>query len=137
VAAEQPWRTNPMLAILTDLRFSDPGWVFAPKFDGERCLAFHLPPLLRLADGRLLLASFSATMVAAGLLVELAFDAFGLVPQPRAAKVVEAAAWKYTAVLNLVFLAVSAVLVGRFLRTGGPAMLKTMGGPPAERGHGH
>jgi hypothetical protein len=46
-----------------------------------------------------LLASFYATMVAAGLLVELAFDAVGLLPQQRAAKVVEAAVtWKYTAV---------------------------------------
>ena len=30
-----------MLATLTDRRFSDPGWVFEPKLDGERCLAFR------------------------------------------------------------------------------------------------
>lgn len=34
------WRT-PMLATLTDRRFSDPQWIFEPKFDGERCLAFR------------------------------------------------------------------------------------------------
>jgi hypothetical protein len=65
--------------------------------------------------------------------VELVFGAVGLVPQQRAAKVVEASVtWNYTTVLNLVFLAVAAVLVLRFLRTGGPAMLRMMGGPPAQ-----
>jgi uncharacterized protein len=38
-----------------------------------------------------LLATFYAAMVAAGLVVELLFDAVGLVPTQRAAKVVEAA----------------------------------------------
>jgi ATP dependent DNA ligase domain len=37
-----------MLATLTDRRFSDPGWVFEPKFDGERCLAFRKGPQVRL-----------------------------------------------------------------------------------------
>jgi uncharacterized protein len=82
-----------------------------------------------------LLGTFYAAMVAAGLLVELLFGAVGLVPQQRAAKVVEASVtWNYTTILNLVFLAVAAVLVVRFLRTGGPAMLKMMGGPPAHAG---
>jgi bifunctional non-homologous end joining protein LigD len=31
----------PMLATLTDQRFSDPRWIFERKFDGERCLAFR------------------------------------------------------------------------------------------------
>jgi DNA ligase D-like protein (predicted ligase) len=30
-----------MLATLTDRRFSDPGWLFERKLDGERCLAFR------------------------------------------------------------------------------------------------
>jgi uncharacterized membrane protein YraQ (UPF0718 family) len=82
-----------------------------------------------------LLASFYATMVAAGLLVELLFGAVGLVPDERAAKVVEASVtWNYTTILNLIFLTLAAVLVMRFLRTGGPAMLKMMGGPPAHAG---
>jgi uncharacterized protein len=82
-----------------------------------------------------LLVTFYAAMVGAGLVVELLFDAVGLIPAQRAAKVVEAAiTWNYTTVLNLVFLAVAAVLVVRFLRTGGPAMLRVMGGPPAHAG---
>ena len=67
--------------------------------------------------------------------VKLLFSAVGLVPQERVAKVVEASVtWNYTTVLNLVFLALAGVLVWRFLRTGGPAMLKMMGGPPAQAG---
>jgi uncharacterized protein len=82
-----------------------------------------------------LLATFYAAMVAAGLLVELLFGAVGLVPTRRAAKVVEASVtWNYTTILNLVLLALAAVMVVRFLRTGGPAMLKMMGGPPAQAG---
>ena len=36
----------------------------------------------------------------------------------------------YTTVLNIVFLIVGAVLVIRFVRTGGRPMLKMMGGEP-------
>jgi len=38
-AAVPDW-TSPMLATLTDRRFSDPDWLFERKLDGERCLAF-------------------------------------------------------------------------------------------------
>jgi bifunctional non-homologous end joining protein LigD len=38
-AAVPDW-TSPMLATLTDQRFSDPGWIFERKLDGERCLGF-------------------------------------------------------------------------------------------------
>ncbi len=41
------WRA-PMLATLTDRRFSDPQWYFERKFDGERCLAFRDGDQLRL-----------------------------------------------------------------------------------------
>jgi bifunctional non-homologous end joining protein LigD len=37
----QPKWIVPMLATLTDERFSREGWLFEPKWDGERCLAFH------------------------------------------------------------------------------------------------
>ncbi|MBS4729256.1 ATP-dependent DNA ligase, partial [Mycobacterium sp. SM1] len=30
-----------MLATLTEKPFSDPRWIFEPKLDGERCLAFR------------------------------------------------------------------------------------------------
>lgn len=38
---EQPEWTDPMLATLTDDRFSDPGWIFERKLDGVRLLAFR------------------------------------------------------------------------------------------------
>lgn len=41
---EQPAWLDPMLAILTDERFSDGGWLFERKLDGERCLAFRNGP---------------------------------------------------------------------------------------------
>jgi bifunctional non-homologous end joining protein LigD len=39
--APQPKRLEPMRAVLTDHRFSDPGWIFERKLDGVRCLAFR------------------------------------------------------------------------------------------------
>jgi bifunctional non-homologous end joining protein LigD len=39
---------DPMLATLTERRFSDSGWVFEPKFDGVRCLAFRTGRKVRL-----------------------------------------------------------------------------------------
>jgi bifunctional non-homologous end joining protein LigD len=39
--ARQPAWVSPMLATLTDERFSRQGWLFEPKLDGERCLAFR------------------------------------------------------------------------------------------------
>ena len=42
----------------------------------------------------------------------------------------ESIRWNYTSVLNLIFLVVSALLLLRFLRTGGPAMLRMMDAPP-------
>jgi uncharacterized membrane protein YraQ (UPF0718 family) len=81
-----------------------------------------------------LLVTFYATMVVAGLVVETLFGVLGLVPDHRNAKVVEASVtWNYTTFLNIAFLALTAVLVWRFLRTGGPAMLRMMGRPPEEQ----
>src|SRR5262245_53568613 len=37
----QPAWVLPMLATLTEERFSREGWLFEVKFDGERCLAFR------------------------------------------------------------------------------------------------
>jgi uncharacterized membrane protein YraQ (UPF0718 family) len=78
-----------------------------------------------------ILATFYATMVAAGYAVELLFGGLGLVPEERDAKVMaEAVQWNYTTWLNIVFLALAAVLVVRFFRTGGREMLAMMGGGP-------
>jgi bifunctional non-homologous end joining protein LigD len=40
-ASDQPGWMVPELATLTRDRFSDPGWIFERKLDGERCLAFR------------------------------------------------------------------------------------------------
>jgi ATP-dependent DNA ligase len=44
----QPEWIAPMLATLTDERFSRQGWLFEPKLDGERCLAFSRDRELKL-----------------------------------------------------------------------------------------
>jgi hypothetical protein len=80
-----------------------------------------------------LLASFYATMVASGLIVEFLFHGVGLEPHERNAKVMEAGVtWNYTTALNIVFLAVAAVLLWRYFRRGGGLrMLRMMDGPMA------
>ena len=82
-----------------------------------------------------LLGTFYAAMVGAGYLVELLFGVAGLIPAQRAALVMdEGISWNYTTWLNIAFLALTAVLIVRFVRTGGIAMLRMMGGSP-ERPH--
>jgi uncharacterized membrane protein YraQ (UPF0718 family) len=87
-------------------------------------------------------AVFYVAMVLAGYVVELLFGVTGLTPTARDAKVMEAGiTWNYTTVLNLVFLALAAILAVRFVRTGGTGMLSMMGGQPASpdghhEGHG-
>jgi uncharacterized protein len=80
-----------------------------------------------------LLVTFYAAMVGAALVVEFAFQAAGLVPEERNAKIVEASVtWNYTTVLNIILLALAAVLVWRFVRTGGLPMLRMMEKPMSE-----
>jgi uncharacterized membrane protein YraQ (UPF0718 family) len=75
-------------------------------------------------------------MAAAGYVVELLFGALGIIPHNRqVAAITEGLQWNYTTVLNLIFLVIAAVLVIRFLRTGGPAMLKMMSMPAHEMEH--
>ena len=80
------------------------------------------------------------TMVLAGYLVELLFTPLKLVPAgPRHASVGDSGiSWNYTTWLDIVFLLLAAVLVWRFLTTGGRAMLTMMGGGPDDHtGHDH
>jgi uncharacterized membrane protein YraQ (UPF0718 family) len=86
-----------------------------------------------------LLTTFYAAMVAAGYLIELLFGATGLIPTHRSAMVIESGiSWNYTTWLNIVFLVVAAMLVTRFVTTGGMPMLRMMGGEPdAEHGCDH
>jgi DNA ligase D-like protein (predicted ligase) len=39
--SRQPRSVEPMKAVLTDERFSDPAWIFERKLDGIRCVAFR------------------------------------------------------------------------------------------------
>jgi uncharacterized membrane protein YraQ (UPF0718 family) len=85
-----------------------------------------------------LLGLFYATMVLAGYVVELLFGGLGLPPDHGQARVVtQSIHWNYTTVLNLVFFAVTAVLLVRFFRTGGREMLSMMGGDGDHGDHGH
>ncbi|OBB97948.1 permease [Mycobacterium sp. 852002-30065_SCH5024008] len=84
-----------------------------------------------------LLGTFYAAMVAAGYMVELFFGAASLIPKQRNATVMEATiSWNYTTWLNIAFLAVAAILVVRFVATGGVPMARMMGGSP-DGGHDH
>ncbi|KAF5993096.1 permease [Streptomyces sp. WAC00263] len=85
-----------------------------------------------------LLSTFYAAMVLAGYVVEFLFGGLGLIPDQADATIpMEGVSWNYTTWLNIAFLLLAAALVWRFLRTGGPAMLRMMGGAPEPDGHGH
>ncbi len=74
--------------------------------------------------------TFYVTMAVAGYVVEFLFAALGIIPQNRnVVAITEGMQWNYTTVLNILFLLLAAVFVIRFLRTGGPAMLKMMNMP--------
>jgi uncharacterized protein len=86
-----------------------------------------------------LFVTLTAAMVAAGLAVGYLFDALGLVPEGRHAKVEDVSAAVTlgpTTWLNVLALAVSAVLVWRFFATGGGPMLRMMDEPMGEA-HDH
>jgi uncharacterized membrane protein YraQ (UPF0718 family) len=69
-------------------------------------------------------------MALSGFLISLAFQALGWVPVRHPFNFAEAApTWNYTTFLNLAFIVVVAVLVIRFLRTGGVQMLRMMDSP--------
>jgi uncharacterized protein len=77
-----------------------------------------------------LLAVSYATMVMAGLAVGAVFDALGWVPTTRnVAAFSTSVAWDATTYLNFAVLVVIALLLVRFLRTGGIGMLRMMDMP--------
>jgi uncharacterized membrane protein YraQ (UPF0718 family) len=76
-----------------------------------------------------LLAIFYVSMALAALAVEFTFGALHWIPQQRSVQIIEGSVhWNYTTVLNIIFLMLAVVLVIRFLRTGGPEMLRMMSG---------
>jgi uncharacterized membrane protein YraQ (UPF0718 family) len=83
-----------------------------------------------------LFGTFYAAMAGAGYLVEIIFAVLHLTPHIRNATVLNPSImFNYTSVLNIIFLILAAALVWRFLRTGGPMMLKMMN--KAEHSHAH
>jgi len=95
------------------------------KYYGARMAAF-------------LLATFFVAMAVAGYIVEFVFGWLGLVPDQADAKIPEeGVSWNYTTWLNIVFLLLAAALVWRFVRSGGVAMLRMMGGVPDAQEPGH
>lgn len=87
----------------------------------------------------ILFVTFYAAMALAALAVEGIFAALHLIPSERAAGILqETIHWNYTSILNLIFLLLSAALLWRFLKTGGPMMLKMMDdAPPAGESQPH
>jgi uncharacterized protein len=86
-----------------------------------------------------LLGGFYVTMVIGGYLVEVVFNVFDLVPAHARAQIAEQGiTWNYTTILNIVALALTALVLVRFFRTGGREMLSMMGGSPDDMaGHEH
>jgi uncharacterized membrane protein YraQ (UPF0718 family) len=86
-----------------------------------------------------LLATFYATMAAAGLVVEFVFQGLGFVRETRDAKVVMASvSWNYTTYLNILFPLLATGLVSRYFRRGGGlAMLRMMNKPMPASHHAH
>ena len=85
-----------------------------------------------------ILVTFYVTMAAAGYVVEYLFGALGIIPQDRnVVAITEGIQWNYTTILNIIFLVLAAVLVLRFIRTGGIPMLRMMNTPEKEMAHHH
>jgi len=85
-----------------------------------------------------LLAVSYVAMALAGFLIGLLFQALGIVPSHHVVTALfSAPALNYTSVLNVVFLLIMAVLGWRFLRTGGPEMLRMMETPTPDHAEHH
>ncbi len=85
-----------------------------------------------------LLAVSYATMVVAGLAVGALFDALGWVPTTRSVAAFSTGiAWDATTYLNIGVLVGIALLLVRFLRTGGIGMLRMMDMPADQMEHHH
>src|SRR5260370_20134107 len=94
------------------------------KYYGAKMMAF-------------LFVTMFASMSAAALVIEFVFQALHLIPHERHAKIVEASiSMNYTTILNIVFLALAALLLWRFFTTGGVKMLRMMDKMPTESRHG-
>jgi len=85
----------------------------------------------------LLFVSYAA-MALAGLAIGLLFQGLGIVPSHhQVTALVTGPTLNYTSVLNVIFLAIMALLGWRFLRTGGLEMLRMMEMPEVSSEHHH
>jgi uncharacterized protein len=87
-----------------------------------------------------LLVLFYVAMASAALAVEWIFMALHLTPHAHALNMAMEMGfrWDHTAVLNVVFLVLAAVLLWRFFRSGGAGMLRHMNEPmDGNGGHEH
>jgi uncharacterized membrane protein YraQ (UPF0718 family) len=83
-----------------------------------------------------ILLTFYVTMAAAGYVVEFLFEALGIIPNNRnVVAITEGVQWNYTSILNIIFLLLAAILVIRFIRTGGVPMLRMMSKPAHDMAH--
>lgn len=83
-----------------------------------------------------ILLTFYVTMAATGYVVEFLFEVLGIIPTNRTVvAITEGVQWNYTSVLNIIFLLLAAVLVIRFIRTGGLPMLRMMRKPMQDGSH--
>ena len=83
-----------------------------------------------------ILLTFYVTMAAAGYVVEILFGALGIIPTNRnVTAITEGVSWNYTTILNIIFLILAAILVIRFIRTGGLPMLQMMSKPEHDMAH--
>jgi uncharacterized protein len=84
-----------------------------------------------------LLVLFYTAMAGAALAVEWIFLVLHLTPHAHAAGMAMEMSirWDRTAMLNIVFLAIAAVLLWRFFRSGGAAMLRSMNEPMSPQDH--
>src|SRR5947209_3658399 len=85
-----------------------------------------------------ILVTFYVTMAVAGYVIEFLFAALGIIPTNRnVAAITEGVQWNYTSILNIIFLVLAAILVIRFIRTGGIPMLRMMRKSEHEMHHEH
>ena len=86
----------------------------------------------------LLFGVFYVTMVAAALVVDIVVGWLGLVPAARDLATVDLAIkLDYTTILDVLFLLLTAFVLVRFVRTGGPAMLRRMRSAGHDHHEGH
>jgi hypothetical protein len=79
-----------------------------------------------------LFATFYAAMALSALCVEFLFELLHLIPAHRQTEMMEESIrWNYTSLLNIVSLIVAALLAVRFMRSGGPEMMRAMKGGQA------